>query len=185
MDDKTTLACRQARKRFAALAHGSNSQSSVAAFDKMSVTERAATERHLQTCAGCEREFKLYRLGRATLDLAASPEVIEPDKDFFVALRARIERGPAAIQQPADTASESWAAVFMLTARQLIPAMAMLLLLIIGLTMFSDGGSANGREIAVGSGQYVRMNDLYFDPEPTPVDVLEVLVAVEEKENGR
>lgn len=180
-----TVACRQARKRFAALVHGSNRQPQVAAFDKMSVTERAATERHLQTCARCEREYKLYRLGQMTLDLAASPEMIEPGKDFFVALRARIERGPAAIQQPADAASESWSAVFMLTARQLVPAMAMLLLLIIGLTMFSDGGSANGREIAVGSGQYVRMNDLYLDPEPTPIDVLEVLVAVEEKENGR
>jgi len=53
---------------------------------------------------------------------------------FFKALRARIARGPEF--SPSRRTDESWAAALLVTARQLLPAMAVLLLLMVGATLF-------------------------------------------------
>jgi hypothetical protein len=62
--------------------------------------------------------------------------------------------------------------------------MAILLILIIGATVFFSNGSSN-REEGLRPRDLVMFNDIYDYPEPTPGEVLQTLVAVEERENGR
>ena len=147
-------------------------------------TDRAATERHLQTCAHCAREYRLFQMGQAALNLAASSEPVLPDNDFFTALRAQIARG-ALDDRPAPAGDESWAGAVFLTARQLIPAMAVLLLLIIGATLLWKNAPTEKSMAELRPRERVLFNELYDYPEPTPDDVLETLVAVEEKENAK
>lgn len=174
---ETNIVCRQARKRFAALHEDSTGSG------KLSVTERTATERHVQTCSRCAREYRLFALQRATLDAAAAPELVIPDEDFFRGLRARIARGPElSTSRPAD---ESWTAALLLTARQLLPAMAVLLLLMVGATFLWNRPPGNTTEAVLRPRERVMFSDMYDYPEPTRDDVLETLVAVEEKENGK
>ena len=182
--NEPTIVCRQVRKSFPALIEGNRV---VPIREKLSVTERAAAHRHLQTCERCAREYRLFALSRAAMDQAAAPEVITPGEDFFKALRAKIARGPERIVERID---ESWAAALMLTARQLIPAMAMLLLIIIGATFASNIFEKVPSKIPTASNQIPRrerivFNDVYDVPAPTADDVLETLVAVEEKENAK
>ena len=174
------IICRQARKRFAALdEHPGGS-------DVLSVTDRAATNRHVQACSRCALEYKLFVLQRATLDAVAS-EPITPDDDFFRALRARIARGPA--PSPSRPQDESWAAALLVTARQLVPAMALLLLVMVGATLLWNQPATETNTVinqaAVRPRERVVFADMYDYPEPTRDDVLETLVAVEEKENGK
>lgn len=175
------IVCRQARKRFAALDERD------AASTDLSVTERAATNRHVQTCSRCALEYRLFVLQRTTLDAAAVAEPITPDEDFFRALRARIARGPAA--SASRSQDESWAAALLVTARQLIPAMAVLLLVMVGATLLWDQAAPEINQVtsqaAVRARERVVFPDMYDYPEPTRDDVLETLVAVEEKENGK
>jgi hypothetical protein len=167
------LVCRQARKRFAAL-----DERSVGGV-KISVIERAATERHLAICSRCAVDYRVFALQRVVLDAAAAPEPIVPDEHFFRALRARIARGPELSQtHPAD---ESWAAALLLTARQLVPAMAVLLLLIVGATLLWNQPRPETSQAAVRPRERVVFSDMYDYPAPTRDDVLETLVAVEEK----
>ena len=191
MGEDRTIVCRVAKKRFAALAEQTESTRIVPIREGLSVTERAATERHLQTCKRCANEYRLFALGRMTLDAAASRQVVEPGDDFFKALRARIARGEEPARERAD---ESWAAALLLTARQMIPAMAMLLLLIIGATLLWNSAPSkwnsspsSGAQMADGVPRRDRIvfNDMYDYPAPTAEDVLETLVAVEEKKNGK
>jgi anti-sigma factor RsiW len=172
MSKATNVMCRQARKRFAAL--DGRSPGAV----RLSVTERAATEHHIQTCSRCEIKYRLFALQRTTLDAAASPEPITPDKHFYKALRARIARGPEPVRS--RTADESWSAALLVTARQLFPVMAVLLLLMIGATFLWDK-PADASQAAVRPRERVMFSDMYDYPAPTRDDVLETLVAVEEK----
>ena len=183
--NEPTIVCRQARKSFPALIEGSRV---VPIREKLSVTERAATHRHLQTCERCAGEYRLFALGRAAMDQAAAAEVITPGEDFFKALRARIARGPE--RAGLERVDESWAAALLLTARQLIPAMAMLLLIIIGATLVWNIPESASNKRPTASNQIPRrerivFNDVYDVPAPTADDVLETLVAVEEKENAK
>jgi hypothetical protein len=172
------IVCRQARKRFAAL------DERAAASTSMSVTERAATNRHVQACSRCALEYRLLVLQRAALDAAAAAEPITPDEDFFRALRARLARGPAL--SPSHPPDESWAAALLVTARQLVPAMAVLLLLMVGATLlWNQAPPPETSQAAVRPRERVVFPDMYDYPEPTRDDVLETLVAVEEKENGK
>jgi hypothetical protein len=174
------IVCRQARKRFAALDERATSSTN------MSVPERAATNRHVQTCSRCAIEYRLFLLQRAAFDAAAAAEPITPDEDFFRALRARIARGPEL--SPSRRADESWAAALLVTARQLVPAMALLLLLMVGATLLWNQPPPETSQVsqaAVRPRERVVFPDMYDYPEPTRDDVLETLVAVEEKENGK
>jgi len=121
----------------------------------------------------------LFALHRATLDAAASAEPVTPNEQFFRALRARIARGPAL--SPSRRAEESWTAALLLTARQLVPAMAVLLLLIIGATLLWNQPLSDTSQAAVRPRERVVFSDIYDYPAPTRDDVLETLVAVEEK----
>jgi hypothetical protein len=175
------ISCRQARKRFAALDEHDD------APGNLSVTEREAISRHVQACSRCALEYRLFALRRAALDAAAVAEPITPDENFFLALRARIARGPELA--PLRTQDESWAAALLITARQLIPAMAVLLLIMIGATLLWNQQPAEVNQVtsqaAVRPRERVIFPDIYDYPEPTRDDVLETLVAVEEKENGK
>jgi len=186
INNKGAIACRQARNFFPALIeHPANSRV-VPIRQKLSVTERAAAERHLQTCERCATEYRLLALSHRAMDAAAAPEAVTPDEDFFKALRARLARGEApSWQKPSD---ESWSAALLLTSRQLIPAMAMLLLLIIGATVLWNTSATNSPgpvTSQIPRRERIVLNDIYDVPPPTADDVLETLVAVEEKENGK
>ena len=152
---------------------------------RLGTAERITLTSHLDGCVSCAREYRLYTLGRTALDAAGSSESIVPDNEFFIALRARIARGPA--EAPAVTRAsndESWAAALLLTARQLLPAMAMLLALIIGATVIWSRNSPNPGGVALGPSERIVLGDIY-EYRPTTDDVLETLVKVEDRENGR
>jgi hypothetical protein len=178
--EKITMNCRSARKYFGVLA---DSEIADPGMEKLSDAERTEIYRHIETCSRCDEEYKLVFLSRAALDLASSPEPVRPTEDFFKGLRARIERGPQPAIQPQSIGDESWAAALFLTARQLIPVMAVLLVVIIGATLIWK--SAPKEHIQTVSEfrprDKVIFNDIYEFPEPTRDDVLETLVAVEEK----
>lgn len=178
MGGETNVVCRVAQKRFAELDEHSTRLINASAT-KLSVADRAATEHHLRTCSRCAIEYRLYALQHATLEAAASPEPITPDEHFYKALRARIERGPQTM--PARTADESWAAALLVTARQLFPAMAVLLLLMIGATLLWNQPPSDTNLSLVRPRERVVFSDIYDYPAPTRDDVLETLVAVEEK----
>jgi hypothetical protein len=169
------VVCRQARKRFPGLDERN------AASTGVSSAERDAINRHLQTCSRCTREYRLFALQRVTLEAAAA-EPLTPDEDFFRALRARIARGPELSRPRPD---ESWAAALFVTARQLVPAMAVLLLLMVGATLLWNQAPSGGDQAALRPRDRVVFSDIYDYPAPTVDDVLETLVAVEEKENGK
>jgi len=178
MSNTQTIACRQARKRFPAFDKTSTARETLAAG------ERATIERHLQDCAKCKREYQIFALTRAALDGAAATEPMTADDAFLRGLRARINRGPE--PPKSRPAEETWAAALLLTARQLIPAMAMLLLLIIGATFVWSTNVTQGNDrVALRPGERVMFSDMYDYPAPTRDDVLETLVAAEEKENGK
>ncbi|HZM89634.1 MAG TPA: hypothetical protein VFF31_24140 [Blastocatellia bacterium] len=182
MGRQPNVICRQARKRFDALDEHNN------ALTELSVTERAATNRHVQTCSRCALEYRLFVLQRAALDAAAAPEQITPDEDFYRSLRAKIARGPDPIfTRPQQ--DESWTAALLITARQLVPAMAVLVLLMLGATLLWNQAPVDTNQrtnqAAVRPRERVIFPEMYDYPEPTQEDVLETLVAVEEKENGK
>jgi hypothetical protein len=172
-----TITCRVVRRRLPALLTAKNARV-VPIRQALSVTERAATERHLQTCGPCEIEYRLLSLSRAALDAAAAPEPIAPDEDFFKAVRARVYRGEASIER----ADESWATALLITARQLIPAMALLLLLIISATFLWRNVPQKGNQSLQGRNTLPR---LYDSPAPSTDDALDSLMSVEEKKNGK
>ena len=173
----SSIGCRKVRAQFSALSDRDAS--------RLGSPERNALDSHLNGCSGCAREYRLFALGRTALEAAGSSEPIAPDKEFFVALRARIARGPAAGPAPTRAyVDESWAAAVLLTARQLLPAMAMLLALIIGATVIWNKGSQSPGEVALRPSELIVLGDMY-EYRPTADDVLETLVVVEERENGR
>jgi hypothetical protein len=177
------IGCRRARRGFHLIADARLNASRLKLAGDTHSMERAAIERHLSSCGRCEGDYRLFALARAAVDLSGAQEPIAPGKEFFTALRARIARGPEEAER-APAADESWAAALMLTARQLIPAMALLLLVIIGVTLLWDVARPNNNMIARQPSERVLFNRMYDLPEPTQDDVLETLVAVEEKEDG-
>ncbi|HKY06310.1 MAG TPA: hypothetical protein VJQ56_15550 [Blastocatellia bacterium] len=170
-NEKTKLSCRDARGLRASMAR-----------PDADLPLRALFDEHIEGCSRCARDYRLTRLTRAVLDNAAAAEPVRPDTDFFVALRARIERGPAVgANARLDSADDGWAAVLMLTTRQLIPVMALLLLIIIGATFFWGNSPAAPGQVATVPRERVLFSDMYDYPEPTSDDVLQTLVMLEEK----
>src|SRR5437870_703368 len=84
--NETKLSCREVKRRFALQQKSQSEGASIG-------NEREALQFHLSNCNTCAKEHRLLSLTRTVLDLAASPEFIEPNKEFFVALKARIARG--------------------------------------------------------------------------------------------
>lgn len=180
LKDEITINCRSARKQFGALA---DSEMANSGMKKLSVAERTEIYRHIENCSRCAEEYQVIFLSRAALDLAASAEPVRPTEEFFKGLKARIERGPQSSIQPQSIGDESWAAALFLTARQLIPVMAVLLLIIIGATLIWKGAPKQNIQTLseFRPRDKVIFNDIYEFPAPTRDDVLETLVAVEEK----
>ena len=173
--------CRAARGLLPALLAAEDTRAVPARYG-LSAAERDAVQRHVQTCDRCATEYRLLALSRAVMNAAAASEPVAPDEDFFKAVRARIQRGQ---QSPAPTErpDESWAAALLLTARQLIPAMALLLLLIIGATfLWSSASQRNAVSVQATTNTLPRLFD---DPAPSADDALDSFMAVEEKKNGK
>jgi hypothetical protein len=93
-------------------------------------------------------------------------------------VRARLHRGEPAIER----ADESWTAALFVTARQLIPAMALLLLLIIGATFLWSSVAPKGGQPLQSTNHLPRLFD---DPSPSVDDALDSVMAIEEKKNGK
>ena len=186
MSDRTgTVGCRAARSQFGKLAAADSGRTLTGVG--MSAAEQQVIQRHLNGCERCAREYQFVALERGMLDLAGAPEPIEPGHEFFNTLRARLAPGLESRDDLTIAGDESWAAAVMLIARQLIPAMAMLLLLILGAT-FVLGNRSNGAPSDLSSvrpTERILFSDVYeLSRPPTTDDVLETLVAVEEIENG-
>jgi len=169
VNGETKMVCREAKKRFPLFYANAGD-----------TPERKAIGAHLETCARCSMEYRLYSLQMATLDAAASSETISPDENFFRGLRARIARGPEVVSF-GRSSEEGWAGALLLTARQLIPAMALLILLMTGVTLFWNERPAKVDQAALRPRDRVVFSDMYDYPAPTRDDVLETLVALEEK----
>jgi hypothetical protein len=150
-EKETKLSCQAAKRGFALMFENHSKNQSENSFAN---NARKALELHVSNCSRCAGEYRLFSLTRTTLDLAASPEVIEPDNDFFVALRARIARGDENLTTTRSSTDESWAAALWITARQMMPALAMLLLLIIGATLLWNQSPSN--DTSVGAQYTVR-----------------------------
>lgn len=142
IEKEAKLGCKEAKRSFAWMLDKRSKNQSENSFTN---NDSKALEFHLSNCSRCAREYRLFSLTRTALDLSASPEVIEPDKDFFVALRARIARGGESLTTARSNADESWAAALWITARQMMPALAMLLLVIIGATLLWNQSPSNDR----------------------------------------
>jgi hypothetical protein len=126
-EKETKLNCKEVKQHFAIRLKNQSEGS-------FTTSEREAFKLHLSHCSHCAEEYRLLSLTRTVLDLTASPEIIEPNKEFFIALKARIARGneiPAIVRSNVE---ESWLALWV-TARQLMPALAMILLVILGVTL--------------------------------------------------
>ena len=172
-----SVRCRKVRARFSALADRNPG--------RLGTADCTTLTSHMDGCVSCAREYRLYTLGRTALDVAGASESIVPDSEFFIALRARIARGPAETTSVFRASNdESWAAALLLTARQLLPAMAMLLALIIGATVIWNRSSQNPGGVALAPSERIVLGDIY-EYRPTTDDVLETLVTVEDRENGR
>ncbi|MGH9761840.1 MAG: hypothetical protein ACREDR_13875 [Blastocatellia bacterium] len=145
-----------------------------------------AFEGHLENCNRCRDGYRLYRLGKGILRLGGASEPIIPANDWFVSLRARINREPA----PTDRGGqeEPWQSALWQNARQLIPIMALLLLIVLGATLLWSTGSGSGRAAdrsSVRASDRVFFNEVYEYPQPTTDDVLQTLVAIEDRPNGK
>ncbi len=176
-DQLREIGCRQARKLFA-----SKTGESAGDQEASNSRARAGLERHLGVCEDCAIKYRIHSLTGTVLDLSGTSEPFTPGDDFFLALRARLERGPESARPAPD---DSWSAALLLTARQLIPAMALLLLFIIGATFVWDGRPSSGEEASARPSERVLFNDIYDYPAPTADDILETLVAMEEQENAK
>jgi hypothetical protein len=76
---------------------------------------------------------------------------------------------------------DSWATAMLATAKQLLPAMAVLLVVIACATLFWEMAPGNNGLVALRPTERVVFNSMYDLPEPTRDDVLETLVAVEDR----
>lgn len=160
------IRCRKARKTFAGPEKG--------------IEE---VRHHLDSCSRCAREYRLFKLRLAVLDAAGiKPE--PPGEEFFTAVRARIARGPGNLERFVGGQEDSWSALMWVTARQLIPVLAMLLISIIGVTLLWDT-SPKEPPTLISDRDRLLFNEVYEYPQPTTDDVLESLVALEDKQNGR
>jgi hypothetical protein len=144
--------------------------------------EDGALDRHLDVCEGCAKRYELLRLEKRLL--RARPEIIAPGEDFFAALRSRIARDGFPPLRLAGKAEEPWSSMVWATARTLIPAMTMLLALIIGATVLWGDPPSPAASDVISPRDRLIFNEVY-DYQPTTEDVIESLVAIEERQNGR
>jgi len=166
------LTCRQAKKKIRALqSPGPQGASGEAESDLTA---------HLARCGKCESEARIARFYQLVLlgGAAAGMATEAPDTAWFRGLRARIEREDLASPQ---VVQESFARTMSLVGRQMAPVMIVLVLLIVGATLFWRGVP----DPRVASNDPVLMNQVVEYPQPTTDDVLGTLLAVEDKKNGK
>jgi hypothetical protein len=126
----------------------------------------------------------LQDLQRTLLELGGAIEPITPDETFFINLKARIARESIAPAKSSRAGDEWWPTLIWVTARQLLPIMAVLMLLMLGATFLWSPPQTVREDASLRPSDRVLFNDVYEYPQPTPDDVLETLVAIEDK-NGK
>jgi hypothetical protein len=94
--------------------------------DELEVEEKGRLESHLAFCPSCAREWKLLTLPRR---IGQSIPALEPSPFFYSRLKARLEREKQAI-----TIWQVWLGL----ARQIVPAMATITLVIISLFAYFE-----------------------------------------------
>lgn len=142
-------------------------------------------ERHLQGCDSCREDYRLHRLSLGVLKLGGAIHPIVPNDEWFAGVRARINRQALTDRNAPE---ETWQSILWLNARQLIPIMALLVLIVLGATMLWSTSARPNRSLDRGSirpSDRVFFNEVYEYPQPTSDDVLQMLVAVEERPNGK
>jgi len=167
------LTCRQARKRIRA-------QQALRPQEANGDPDDSGLSAHLARCSECEGEARIARFYQIVLfgGAVAGLETECPDTAWFRGLRARIEREDL-VSPP--VAQDSFARTMSLVARQMAPVMIVLVLLIVGATLFWRGVP----DQRVASNDPVLMNQVVEYPQPTTDDVLGTLLAVEDKKNGK
>jgi hypothetical protein len=111
------MTCREASRRLAR--EGSGADSSV---------QDEALALHLAACHRCSQALKTARLSAALLE--ALREEIEPGPSFYPQLRERLRAAASGIGQPEAMLLQSWG-----FARRLVPALALGVLLLAGVTI--------------------------------------------------
>lgn len=140
---------------------------------------------HLESCERCREEYRVHRLGLGIIKLSGMPEPVSPSPEWFIGLNAALLRESRTFRN--RSGESSWQAMVWLTARQLVPIMGLMLLLIVGATLLWGGSTArtHGQDRnSVRASERVLFNDVYEYPQPTTDDVLQTLVAVEDRKNG-
>lgn len=169
------MKCRDVRREFALVDQNRRQQSPGA--------HGRAVEQHLSECTECAREYRLYCLSRSVVELSAG-EPVSPSNEWFAGLKAAIARQSDAVGSR-GLIQDSWTALVWITAKQLIPIMAAVVMIILGASLLwrSNPVSTNRSGIKA-SDRFVLSGRVYEYPKPTADDVIETLVAVEDK-NGK
>jgi len=142
-------------------------------------------ERHISECPACEREYRIFSLGRTVMELTGSSQPIIPDKEWFVAVKAATARLSDSRRFRVLT-EESWPGLVWLTAKQLIPIMAAVVVIILGASLFwRNSPIPQDRSGVMVNDRFVLSGQVYEYPQPTRDDVIETLVAVEDQKNGK
>jgi hypothetical protein len=172
----STMKCRDVRREFALVDQNRRQQSPEALA--------RAVEQHLSECTACAHEYRLYSLSRNVIELSASEKPVSPNTEWFAGLKAAIARQSDA----AGTRSliqDSWTALVWITAKQLIPIMAAVVVIILGASLLWRTNPVSPDRSGIrASDRFVLSGRVYEYPKPTADDVIETLVAVEEK-NGK
>lgn len=171
-----SMKCREAQKAFVVLDRTRQSESD----SRDLLVEQV--ERHLSECGDCATEYRIQRLGKAVLRLAGAEPAQGPDREWFAVLKAKIAQQSDAVA-PRVASEDSLPGLVWITAKQLIPIMTAVMVIILGVSLFwrttvapQDTGQASDR--------FLFSPQVYEYPQPTRDDVIDTLVAVEDR-NGR
>jgi hypothetical protein len=183
--DGFKMKCRDVRKEFLLL----NSTPSAPRADNPAGSlsdgrTKSALEQHLALCLDCAREYRIFSLGRAVVGLSGTSEQIQPDKEWFASLKAKVAR-QADLARQRSGIEISFPLLVWITAKQLIPIMAAMVAIILGASLLWRNSPRQPELSAARASDRFVFNEVYEYPQPTTDDVIQTLVAVEDKQNGK
>ena len=168
--------CREARKQFSVLARGGF---------RLTDEDGQGTpvENHIRSCSKCLDEYQLLALELTVVDLFGAAVTFQPEESFYYAVQNRIRREEYKASLPS---MDPWPTLLWGSAKQLIPAVSMLLLLIIGATLFWRTSSSNGNDQATNiEWSNLIAGEQYELSQPSLYDVAGTTAEKEENGNGR
>src|SRR5580693_814070 len=133
--DGFKMKCRDVCKAFTLIegarsaAHHGN-----AADNRIAQGSNLAVEQHLASCQDCARQYRIFSLGRAVVDLSGASEAIQPDSEWFASLKARVAR-QADLARQRSGVEVSFPLLVWITAKQLIPIMTAMVAIILGASL--------------------------------------------------